>query len=142
VTAATCHLPRTALQTITQQRSFQTYTAYHTYTIDWQPSHIRWYVDGRLLLERSAAGIYRDMPVQFQATMIAIWTKTSPKAWLTQKDNWVGATEALGLRVPPSPPSPRGPFPSPPAAPAGRLPALRLGPQLPPRARCCGPRLP
>jgi hypothetical protein len=114
-------IPPHPAQTITQQRSFQTYTDYHTYVIDWQPTYIRWYIDGRLFLERStAAGAFTAMPEQYQATMVSLWTKTNPKTWRTQKDNWVSAASQPA---------------SPPARPPAGLPCAAC-PALPGAAPC------
>jgi hypothetical protein len=78
-------------QNIVKQPGFQTYEDFHTYVIDWQPGYIRWYIDGRLLLERLAKD-WPAMPAKPQAWTMSLWTKTNPKLadWTTQTDNWGG----------------------------------------------------
>ncbi len=67
---------------------FDTTQGFHTYGFDWQPGHLRWYVDGELAHEASAAEL--GLPNIKQKLMTSLWGSET----LT---DWVGAFEVDAL---------------------------------------------
>lgn len=62
----------------------------HTYAFDWQPEHLRWYVDGRLVHESSPAEMrFPNLP---QKMMTSIWGSD-------QLTEWVGPFDKAALPV-------------------------------------------
>jgi beta-glucanase (GH16 family) len=59
---------------------FDAADAPHSYAFDWQPDHIRWYVDGRLLHEETGDGL--PLPTAPQRLFLDLWNTTTLTDWL------------------------------------------------------------
>jgi hypothetical protein len=58
----------------TGSKGFDTFSDYHEYTIDWQPTHMRWFVDGGLIDERLDDSY--QMPYEKSYVTLSFWTNT------------------------------------------------------------------
>lgn len=76
--AALCHCwscteqpPGAAAQWATGNPGYNSYGGYHAYVFDWQPGYVRWYIDGRLIDEMSAASY--SVPQEWQMVTFSMW---------------------------------------------------------------------
>jgi endo-1,3-1,4-beta-glycanase ExoK len=58
---------------------FDSSDGFHTYGFDWQPEHIRWYVDGMLVHEETGAAAQRV--VRPQQLLFSVWGSKKLGAW-------------------------------------------------------------
>jgi len=58
-----------SMRNLTRVPTFSTLTAYHTYTIFWQPNFIRWYVDGHFIDQKTGT-----VPNLFQFPTFSFWS--------------------------------------------------------------------
>lgn len=58
----------------TGSKGFQPFTGYHEYAIDWQPTHMRWFVNGGWLDERLSDSY--QMPYEKSFVTLSFWTNT------------------------------------------------------------------
>ena len=66
------------------QLPFDASQGFHTYAFDWQPEHLRWYVDGRLVHESSPAEM--RFPNLNQRMMTSIWGSDQLTSWVGKFD--------------------------------------------------------
>ncbi|MEM7688746.1 MAG: family 16 glycosylhydrolase [Pseudomonadota bacterium] len=66
------------------QLPFDTTEGMHTYAFDWQPGHLRWYVDGEMVHEASAAEL--PLPRSQQKIMASLWASTTLDEWVGRFD--------------------------------------------------------
>ena len=59
---------------------FDTTEGFHTYGFDWQPEHLRWYVDGKLVHESSTAQL--ALPRLEQRVMASLWASETLTSWV------------------------------------------------------------
>jgi beta-glucanase (GH16 family) len=52
----------------------------HTYGFEWQPTHIRWYIDGRLVHEETGAGL--ALPSEPGQVMFDVWNSNVNPPWM------------------------------------------------------------
>ena len=52
----------------------------HLYAFDWQPTYIRWYVDGKLVLQQTGTNL--PLPTAPQQLFMNLWASNSLAAWL------------------------------------------------------------
>lgn len=62
------------------QLPYDTTQGMHTYGYDWQPEHLRWYVDGEMVHEASAADL--PLPRATQKIMASLWASTTLTEWV------------------------------------------------------------
>ncbi len=59
---------------------FDSADGFHTYGIDWRPNSVRWYVDGKLMLEQTGGAATRLVrPQQF---LMSLWGSEMLKQWV------------------------------------------------------------
>jgi endo-1,3-1,4-beta-glycanase ExoK len=59
------------VQWATGNPGYNSYDGYHAYVFDWQPGYVRWYIDGRLIDEMTAASY--SMPQEWQMVTFSMW---------------------------------------------------------------------
>jgi len=59
---------------------FDASQGYHTYAFDWQPTYIKWYVDG--VLKRTVTGNSTTLPSHSSKIMMNIWNGVGVDSWL------------------------------------------------------------
>jgi endo-1,3-1,4-beta-glycanase ExoK len=63
---------------------FDASAGFHTYGFDWQPDHVRWYVDGRMVHEVTGGGVGRlTKPQKF---IFMLWGSRKLHQWLGRLD--------------------------------------------------------
>lgn len=67
-----------------QQMPFDSADGYHTYGLDWQPGHVRWYLDGKLVHEESGPAARRV--VRPQKLMFSLWGSKTLGQWAGEMD--------------------------------------------------------
>jgi endo-1,3-1,4-beta-glycanase ExoK len=65
---------------VTVNLPFDASTAPHLYGFDWEPGYIRWYVDGKLVLQQTGANL--PLPTVPQNLIINTWASNSFAPWL------------------------------------------------------------
>lgn len=58
---------------------FDSSDGFHTYAFDWQPGHVRWYVDGKLV--HAEAGSAAQRVVRPQQLLFSVWGSKKLAAW-------------------------------------------------------------
>jgi endo-1,3-1,4-beta-glycanase ExoK len=67
-------------QAVTLPLRFDAAARMHTYAFEWRPTHIRWYVDGRLLHEVRGEGL--AIPQRQQRLYLHLWNSSTLTDWL------------------------------------------------------------
>lgn len=63
---------------------FDASEGFHTWGFDWQPDHVRWYVDGRMIHEETGAAARRL--VRPQQMIVSIWASETLHKWVGKLD--------------------------------------------------------
>jgi endo-1,3-1,4-beta-glycanase ExoK len=66
---------------------FDSAASFHRFAFDWQPSYIRWYVDGRLMLTENGSKL--PLPTHPQEIVADLWNGRDVDAWL-RPFHWTG----------------------------------------------------